>query len=64
MRLARCGLPVGEDGAVESLDNAIDDGGGRIIIHFFLIGVDIKDLIKGKLQRLLFFIFNGDGLVV
>lgn len=64
MRLARCGLSIGEDSAIESLDNAIDDRRGRIIVHLFLIGVDIEYLIKCKLQGLFFFVLDRDSLVV
>ena len=64
MRLAGCGLSVGEDGAVEALDDAVDDRRGGVVVHLFLVGIDIEYLIKGKLQGLFFLVLNRDGLVI
>lgn len=64
MRFAWCSLPIGEDGAVKALNNAIDDRWGSIVVNLFLVGIDIKDLIEGKLQGLFLFVLNRDGLIV
>lgn len=33
---ARGSLPICEDGAVESFDDAVNDGGSRVVVDFFL----------------------------
>ena len=64
MRLAGCGLSVGEDGAVEALDDAVDDRRGSVVVHLFLVGIDVEYLIEGKLQGLFFLVLNRDGLII
>ena len=66
--LSRGCLPISEDSAVESLDNAVDNWSSRILIYFLLIGLGVETLIKTEFERLFgvscFSIFDLNRLVV
>lgn len=65
---ARGRLSVRENGTVEALNDAIDDGWGGVAVNFLLRGINVKNLIKAELQRLLsifiFPILNLYGFVI
>lgn len=64
MGLSGGGLSVGEDGAIEAFDDAVDDGCGCVGVDFCLRGVHIEDLVEGELERLFLLLANGQSLVV
>lgn len=43
-------LSISEDSAIESFDDAVDDGGSRVVVDFFLWGLAVKHFVKGELK--------------
>jgi hypothetical protein len=66
--LARGSLTVGEDGAVETFDYAVDDRRRGVGVDFLLAGLDVEHLVEAELYGILivptFPIFHLHGLVV